>query len=129
MKPRKPKAEPSLRDKLSAAFLEAFQSDFEANGVAPIEQLRLKSPEKYSEIATRLIAASEPPSDGFEQCNSMEEIGVRLLRSVGLHAPTEEQIEAAILANDKFIAKLEAIRDRAQFGELTNGNADTVGAS
>ena len=116
MKPRKPKtSEPSLRDKLSAAFLEAFQSDFEANGVAAIEQLRLKSPEKYSEIATRLIAASEPPPVGvdFTTANSMQDIGLRLLQSIGHVSPTQEDIQAAIEANNAFIAKLEQIRDRA----------------
>ena len=125
MKPRKPKtSEPSLRDKLSAAYLEAFQKDFEANGTAVIEQLRNKSPEKYAEIASRLIAATEPQSqpDGFAGANSSEDIGRRLLQSIGVPEPLDEQIEAAIEANNAFIAKLEAIRDRAAFlaegGEL-----------
>jgi hypothetical protein len=46
--------EPSLRAKLSTAFLEAFERDFAANGVAVIEALRNKSPDKYAEIAARL---------------------------------------------------------------------------
>jgi hypothetical protein len=67
MKPRKPKAsEPSLRDKLSQNFLSAFESDFKQNGVAAIESLRQKSPEKYAEIAARLIAATEPKPEGFK---------------------------------------------------------------
>lgn len=42
---RKPDAnKPSLRDKLSAAFLECFETDFAANGASVIEQLRNKSP-------------------------------------------------------------------------------------
>jgi hypothetical protein len=53
-------AEPSLRDKLSAAFLQAIESDFAANGAAVIQDLRVKSPEKYAEIAARLIATTEP---------------------------------------------------------------------
>jgi hypothetical protein len=125
MKPRKPKtSEPSLRDKLSAAYLEAFQKDFEANGIAVIETLRKESPAKYAEIASRLIAATSPTEqkEGFASDNSMQAVGARLLQSVGLIEPTNEQIEAAIAANDEFIAKLEQIRDAAAFGS-GNGSA------
>jgi hypothetical protein len=113
MKPRKAKAsEPSLRDRLSANFLAAFQADFAANGVAAIEALRQKSPEKYSEIAARLIAATEPPSsDDFGKAQSMQDIGRGLLKQVGLHedAITEQMIEQAIAANDALVARLEQI--------------------
>lgn len=128
MKPRKPKtSEPSLRDKLSAAFLEAFQSDFEANGVAAIEQLRNKSPDKYTEIAARLIAATEPQSQptGFASGDSMEDIGVRLLESVG--APrdtiTEAMVQAAINANDAFLERLAQIAQDAQMRIALNDAA------
>ena len=120
MKPRKPKtSEPSLRDKLSAAFLEAFQSDFEANGVAAIEQLRNKSPDKYT--------ATEPQSQptGFASCDSMEDIGVRLLESVG--APrdtiTEAMVQAAINANDAFLERLAQIAQDAQMRIALNDAA------
>jgi ribosomal protein S17E len=108
-------SQPSLRDKLSAAYLEAFQKDFETNGVAVIEALRLKSPEKYSEIAARLIATTEPKQDAtvFAGANSMEEVGRRILQSIGMVEPDDAAIAAAIEANSEFIAKLEAIRDRA----------------
>src|SRR6516162_9574256 len=112
MRPRKPKAnEPSPRDKLSAAFLKAFQTDFDLYGVEVIEQLRKKSPEKYAELAARLIATVEPKPDGFEQCNSMEDIGRKLLQFVGLdaNAATPSMIEAAIEANDAFIKQLKRI--------------------
>jgi hypothetical protein len=60
MKARKPKsAEPSLRDKLSANFMRAFESDFETHGAEVIEQLRQKHPDRYAQIATQLIAAVE----------------------------------------------------------------------
>jgi single-stranded DNA-specific DHH superfamily exonuclease len=126
MKPRKPKpSEPSLRNKLSATFLEAFQSDFEANGITVIEALRKESPAKYAEIAARLIAATEPATEksGIAGAKSMEDVGRRLLQQVGLPEPTDEEIEQAILANDKFLEQLQAICDKAQFAELTNGNA------
>jgi len=117
MKPKKPKAdEPSVRDKLSASFLKAFQSDFETHGIETIEKLRQKSPEKYAEIAAKLIAAIEPKSEGFEQCKDMESIGRRLLKQVGVdeYECTAEMIEQAIAAQDVLIAKLQAIRDEAQ---------------
>ena len=79
-----------------------------------IEQLRNKSPEKYAEIAARLIAASEPRPDGFENAQSMEEIGLQLLRAIGFDAPDDASIQAAVEANDTFIEQLKAIRDRAQ---------------
>jgi hypothetical protein len=128
MKPRKTKAtEPSLRDKLSAAFLEAFQADFEENGKAVIEALRNKSPDKYTEIAARLIAATEPQSQptGFASCDSMEDIGVRLLESVG--APrdtiTEAMVQAAINANDAFLERLAQIAQDAQMRIALNDAA------
>jgi hypothetical protein len=104
-------AEPSLRDKLSAAFLEAFEADFQIHGAGVIEALRSKSPEKYAEIATRLIAASEPPRDGFDAADTMEELGRKLLQSVGLpeDAATSEMIERAIEANDRLIDELSRI--------------------
>ena len=50
----------------------------------------------------------------FSQAQSMHDIGRKLLESVGLSAPDDVSIEAAIEANDTFIARLEAIRDSAQ---------------
>src|SRR5262249_18905643 len=65
MKARKPKTnEPSPRDKLAAGFLKAFESDFEAHGVDVIERLREKHPDRYADLAARLIATTEPKSDG-----------------------------------------------------------------
>src|SRR5262249_17989088 len=50
MKSKKLKGtEPSVRDKLSASFLKAFQNDFEINGIEAIEKLREESPSKYAE--------------------------------------------------------------------------------
>src|SRR5262249_25887855 len=115
---RKPKAaEPSLRDKLSEAFLKAFEGDFEVNGVEVIKQLRLKSPEKYAEIASRLIAATEPPkADDFASAKNPHELGFRLLKSVGAgdFDIDEHMIEAALAAQDIFIAALQDIRAKAE---------------
>ena len=62
---------------------------------------------------------SAKPID-FAQAKSMQEIGARLLQSVGLSSPDDVSIAAAIEANDAFIARLEAIRDQAQ-QQLTLG--------
>jgi hypothetical protein len=107
--PRKP-SQASARAELSADFLRSFQADFKAHGKEVIERMRLESPAKYAEIASRLIAASDPPAENsFKDCNSMEDIGRRLLKSVGLPEPDEAAIQAAIEANDTFVARLEAI--------------------
>src|SRR5262245_50747680 len=108
--------EPSARDKLSASFLKAFQNDFETYGVEAIEKLREESPAKYAEIASRLIAASEPKPDGFEQCKSMQEIGIKLLKSVGCDEfdIDESMVADALAANDAFIEKLQAIKANAE---------------
>jgi hypothetical protein len=114
MKPRKTKiAEPSVRDKLGGTFLRAFQSDFEANGVDIIVRLREKYPERYAELAAKLIADTEPPSeqDAFIQCKSTQDIGRQLLLQVGAEedAITPEMIEQALEANDRLIETLTAI--------------------
>src|SRR5262245_60932565 len=110
MKARKPKSsEPSLRDKLSAKFMKDFEADFAANGADVIAELRTKSPEKYAEIAARLIAQAEPPSGVFDKAQNMDDIGRGLLAQVGLHDPSETQIQMAIAANDRLVAELEQI--------------------
>src|SRR5262249_40325294 len=50
----------------------------------------------------------------FKQARSMQDIGRKLMQSVGLREPDDDCIQAAIEANDAFIARLEAIRDGAQ---------------
>jgi hypothetical protein len=50
----------------------------------------------------------------FKQANSMQDIGRKLLQSIGFASPDDVSIAAAIDANDAFIARLEAIRDSAQ---------------
>jgi hypothetical protein len=56
---------------------------------------------------------SAKPID-FNTTNSMSDIGKKLLQSVGFASPDDVSIQAAIEANDVFIAQLEAIRDSAQ---------------
>jgi|SRR5262245_29908929 len=105
--------EPSLRDKLSANFLAAFEADFAAEGVAAIKALREKSPEKYSEIAARLIAAAaeQQPTNEWAACKSSQDIGLKLLENVGADptAVTAEQIDQALAAQDVFMSALSEI--------------------
>ena len=63
-----------------------------------------------------LILDQPPPSNSidFSSANSMHEIGKRLLQAVGFASPDDASIQAAIEANDVFVARLEAIRDAAQ---------------
>ena len=63
-----------------------------------------------------------PPNTSvdFSSTNSMEDIGRKLLQSVGFASPDDVSIQAAIEANDVFIAQLEQIRDRAQQLTLTH---------
>jgi hypothetical protein len=112
MKARKSKnADLSLRDKLGENFLRAIQSDFEINGAAVIEQLRLKSPEKYTEIAARLIAATEPSANMDAQPNSTWEIGKNSLLEIGCNEfeISDEMIEQAIAAHVRLVTELETI--------------------
>ena len=50
----------------------------------------------------------------FKSARSMQDIGRKLMQSVGVREPSDDDIQAAIEANDAFIARLEAIRDAAQ---------------
>jgi hypothetical protein len=108
--------EPSLRAKLSAAVDEAFEADFAIHGPETIAKMRESHPDKYIEAAVRRVATTEPKSDAidFNDAKSMRDIGLKLLQSVGFNEPDEDSIQAALAANDVFIAKLEAIRDCAQ---------------
>src|SRR5262245_25294517 len=110
MKQRSKANEPSLRDKLSGAFMAAMEEDFAANGKAVIEQLRVKHPDRYAELAARLIAQTEPPNpNDLSQAKSLFEVGRMLLQGVGLHDPSDQQIEAAMAANNRLMTELETI--------------------
>ena len=48
------------------------------------------------------------------QASSMEDIGRKLLQSIGFKEPDDVSIKGAIAANDEFIKELERIRNAAQ---------------
>jgi len=55
-----------------------------------------------------------PNNIDFTTANSMQDIGRKLLQSLGFREPDDLSIQAAIEANDAFIKRLEAIREAAQ---------------
>jgi hypothetical protein len=84
MKARKAKG--SLRERLSQKFLEALEADFKVHGAIALEKMRESHPERYAELAGKLIMTTAEP-DGpmdFSKCNTMEDIGLKLLQSTGL---------------------------------------------
>ena len=126
-KKQKP-AEPSLLDQLSGP-LKDFVNDFKEHGKAVLEKVREENPAKYLEMASKLAAlvvTLKPPQDGFHDANTMEEIGLRLLKSIGMEEEdiTPEMITEAIACNDAFIAKLQAIRDDAIMAAAVQGEGE-----
>jgi hypothetical protein len=61
-----------------------------------------------------MIPDEAPKPIDFAKANSMQDIGCKLLQSVGFASPDKLSIAAAIEANDAFVARLEEIRDKAQ---------------
>jgi hypothetical protein len=55
-----------------------------------------------------------PKPIDFAQAKSMQDIGRKLLQSIGFASPDDTSIQAAIEANDAFVARLEEIRGQAQ---------------
>jgi hypothetical protein len=107
--------EPSLKEKLSASFLAAFEADFKTHGIAVIERLRAEEPAKYIEVGAKLIASIEqpPPVPGsFSKSDSQSDIALRLLVQAGLadeSAATPAMIEQAVAAQLRFVAELEQL--------------------
>jgi hypothetical protein len=119
MKSRKTKpTEPTLVDELSKP-LRDIVNDIKAHGLDALQTVREKNPEKYLELATKLlplVAALNPGTSELAECKTIEDIGRGLLKSVGL---AEDQMDGeliaqAVAANDAFIQRLEEIRDKSQ---------------
>jgi hypothetical protein len=121
----KAKPEASLLDQLGVP-LRDFVADFKLHGKSALEQVRLESPSKYLELASKLatlVAALKPAQSAFHDANSMQDIGRKLLESVGTDnaAITEDMIQEAVAANDRLIAQLESIRDKTLLAAVTEG--------
>jgi hypothetical protein len=110
--------EPSKRDKLSSAFVEALEKDWAEHGSEVIQQIRLDNPVKYGELIARLVPmdANLSSANDFSTCETMEDLGKMLLKqATGIddHAITPNMIEAAIAMHDDFVMRL---------GKLAEGN-------
>jgi hypothetical protein len=67
----------------------------------------------------KLLNIGEQPSrnpQDYKAARSMQDIGQKLLQSVGFASPDDASIAAAIEANNTFVQALEAIRDQAHHG-------------
>ena len=60
------------------------------------------------------IDGKEETQLDFKSARSMQDIGRKLLQSVGFKEPDDVSIQAAIALNDRFIDDLQAIHQRAQ---------------
>jgi hypothetical protein len=116
MRPRKPKAiEPQ---KLTAGFVADLQAAWSEHGKEILDALRTQAPTKFAEILGRLAVAERlspaAPATDFNSAQSVQDIGRKLLQSIGFNEPDDVSVAAALEANATFIARLEAIRDKAQ---------------
>src|SRR5262249_19445676 len=93
-------SEPSLRDRLTSAFVEALEKDWQEHGTTVIAAVREQAPAKYAELIVRLVPVDPLIVDGqgdFKDCQSQADIAIKLLRDVGTPAEgiTPSMIEAA----------------------------------
>src|SRR5262249_42788293 len=105
--------EPSLLSQL-AKPLRDFVEDIRVHGPDQLRKVREEDgPAKYLEFATKLLPliAALNPQEGteFSDCQSQQDIGRKLLETVGFNDPDDASIEEAIKANDTFIDRLRAI--------------------
>jgi len=115
----KQKKQSSLLEELNAP-LRDFVADFKAHGADVLQKVREDNPEKYLELSTKLlplVATLNPGTNDFSDAKDMQSIGIKLLRSIGFNDPDEDSIQAAITAQDDFIARLQQIQSCAQAPE------------
>jgi hypothetical protein len=109
--------------------LKDIVADFKENGAAALESVRARNPEKYLELATKLlplIVQLNPAGSDFSGRRSMQDSSTKLLLSVGITDPTDEQIADAIKANDDFIKRLQGI---SALGQMILGEPEAENAS
>jgi hypothetical protein len=117
MKPRKAKNtnehEPSVRDRLASDFLKAFEADFRAHGIGVIELLRERAPERYAEVAVKLIAAAEQPgsTSPYAKAKSTRDFARILLMEQGLAEwqVSDHLVDQAVAALERHAAEVELI--------------------
>lgn len=104
----------SARDKLSADFTRRLEQKWREKGDDVLEAAFKESPTKIAEMIARLVSVSVPTATGYGDCQSQQELAVKLLSSIGVIDPTEETIEQVVSLNKEFAATLESIRARAE---------------
>jgi len=67
-----------------------------------------------AKVFHRIDAQDDSDPTDFSTARNMTDVGRKLLQTVGFKEPDDVSIQAAIEANDAFIDRLQAIRDRAQ---------------
>jgi hypothetical protein len=114
MKRTRKSDEPSLRDRLTSAFVEALEREWTEHGPAAIAQVREQQPSKYAELIVRLVPV-EPLIIGgegdFSGCQTEEDIACKLLTDVGALdvGITPSMIEQATELQLAFLRDLEHI--------------------
>src|SRR5262245_43286220 len=126
---RKPeKNDVSARDQLALKFLAALETDFALHGAGVIAKMRESHPERYAELAGKLILSAEPPKNtaDINNAQSSEDIARSLLDSVDADPDkiTPDMIAATIKANDAFVNTLESIARPAARREKGYGGSD-----
>jgi hypothetical protein len=105
--------QPSALDSLASRVAEALAKDWAEHGDEVIVRIREEDPVEYRKLIVRLVPqdALVPAPGAYADCNSMADIGRRLLEQVGVIDPSEDQVARAVQVNNEFMGKLEAIRD------------------
>src|SRR5262245_17514655 len=111
-KSQKP-SEPSLLSQL-AKPLHDFVEDIRVHGPDELRKVHEnEGPARYLEFATKLlplIAALNPQGGSeFSDCQTQQDIGRKLLESVGFNDPEDASIEDAVKANYGVIQRLKSI--------------------
>src|SRR5262245_52195729 len=114
------KTEPTLLEELKQP-LRDIVSELKSNLAGELQKVRERGDSaKYLETAAKLlplIVALNPQMSDFASANSMQEIGAKLLQSIGFSNPDEDSIQLAIEAQDSFIAALQRIHQCASAPE------------
>src|SRR5262245_48854947 len=114
------KADPSLLEELRGPLRDVV-NELKSNLAGELQKLRERGDSaRYLETAAKLlplIVVLNPQMNDFASANSMQEIGEKLLKSIGFYDPDEHSIEEALQANNDFIARLQHIHQCAQAPE------------
>jgi hypothetical protein len=101
-----------IRRDLTTSFIARLRDKWLQVGDQVLEELAAKQPEKFALLVAQVVPREMLLTGGkgdFSECQSMNEIGRKLLEQVGLTEPRLDQIERAVEANDSFVIQLQTI--------------------